>query len=175
MFFILLSAVFYNLYEAGLSWYWYFAPIILIVFLVFLILGKITQKKRKIKTKEQIHTVETIGVNFNRPILDNLFHTLKNMDKIDVEKTDVDDFYNVLTLPFENHNSEIFFISITWGELRYVLEKFKKRFGIGYAVFETSKKIYRNKLLITAKAISNNGLRTSPEDYFIERIDKCFP
>lgn len=177
MFFILLSAVFNNLYQAGFSWYWYFIPIIMIAFLVFLILGKITQKERKIniKVQEKIHAVETIGVNFNRTILDNLFHTLKNMDKIDIEKTGIDDFYNVLTLPFDNHNSEIYFVSITWGELRYVLKKFKKRFGTGYAVFEASKKIYRKEQLITAKAISNNGLRTNPEKYFMQRIDNCLP
>jgi hypothetical protein len=55
------------------------------------------------------------------------------------------------------------------------LEKFKEKCGVEYSTFEKSQKLFLEGKPVTAKKLSNNGLRKNPEKHFVDKIDNCFP
>ncbi|MDO6516564.1 hypothetical protein [Zobellia uliginosa] len=175
MFFTILLMALYRFYQFGLQWYWYLVLLFGFVFLAFLILGEITRKQRIVEQQKQSPKNYPKGVDFNKAILDNIFYVLRNMEKIDIEKTRIDDFYLVMTSLFQEHESKIYFASMTWYELRYLLEKIKILSGIEYSAFEASQKIYLDEKPLEAKKLSNQGRRKNPSNHFMNKIDNCFP
>ncbi len=175
MFFIILFTVFYSIYKTGLQWYWYLILLTVFAFGVLFLIVQVTRKERKTHEKSQLLEVATIGLDFNKTILDNIYYVLRGFEKIDIEKTGIDNFYSVLTQRFEDTDSEIHFIAMNWVELRYLLEKFKEKCGVEYSTFEKSHKLFLEGKPVTAKKLSNNGLRKYPEKHFADKIDNCFP
>ena len=175
MFFIMLVTVFYSMYKTGLQWYWYLILLSAFALGVLLLIVQVTRKERKTAEKSPLLEVATIGLDFNKTILDNIYYVLRGFEKIDVEKTKIDNFYSVLTQRFEDTDSEIHFIGMNWVELRYLLEKFKEKCGVEYSTFEKSQKLFLEGKPVTAKKLSNNGLRKNPEKHFVDKIDNCFP
>lgn len=160
---------------AGFPWYWS------LIVLFFISIGGIylivlfSRKERKAKRTTRTAQVETIGLDFNKVVLDNVYYVLRGFDKIDTDKTGIDNFHSVLTQRFKDTDSEIHFIAMSWVELRYVLEKFKEKCGVEYSTFEKSNKLFLEGKPVTAKKLSNNGLRNNPDKHFIDKIDNCFP
>lgn len=175
LFFIIIGIVLYSIYDAGFPWYVSLIFIFLLSVGIFYLLIQITLEERKTKNQTSVEPIESIGLNFNRIVLDNIYYVLRGFEKIDVEKTAIDDFYSVLTQRFKETEAEIHFISMNWVELRYVLEKFKEKCGVEYSTFEKSNKLFLDGKHVTAKKLSNNGLRKHPDKYFTDKIDICFP
>ncbi len=175
LFFLIIGIVLYSIYDVGFPWYTSLIFIFLLSIGIFYLLIQITLEERKAKNQPSVEPIESIGLNFNRIVLDNIYYVLRGYEKIDIEKTEIDDFYSVLTQPFKGTDSEIHFISMNWVELRYVLEKFKEKCRVEYATFEKSDKLFLDGKPVTAKKLSNNGLRKHPDKYFTDKIDNCFP
>lgn len=174
MFIVMISSCFYLIYDAGFPWYIFIVVLFLLGVAGFYLFIQITRKKRNLVQKKQIPQVESMGLDFNRNVLNNIYYVLRGLDKIDVEKTDIDNFHSVLTEKFEDTSSEIHFIAMTWVELRYLLEKFKDNYNVEYSTFEKSNKLFLKGKPVTAMKLSNQGLRNNPEDHFMKKIDNCF-
>ena len=175
LFLVLIGTVLYFIFDVGLPWYWSLIFVCSLCIGILYLIVRYTRNKRKNIGTVMAVPIKTIGLDFNRMVLDNIYYVLRGYEKIDVEKTGIDNFHAVLTQQFEDTDSEIHFIAMNWGEVRYVLSKFKEKCGVEYSTFEKSNKLFLDGKLVTAKKLSNNGLRKHPAKYFTDKIDSCFP
>ena len=175
LFLIVVYSIFWSIQDIGLSWYWSLIFVGLLGILVLYFIVQYTRAERRAKRTVRMNRPEIIGLDFNRTVLDNIYYVLRGFEKIDVEKTGIDHFHSVLTQRFEDTDSQIHFIAMPWSELRYVLEKFKDKCGVEFSTFEKSNKLFLDGKPITAKKLSNNGLRKHPDKHFTDKIDLCFP
>ena len=175
LFLILIGAVLYFIFDVGLPWYWSLIFVCSLCIGIFYLLVRFTKKERKNIGTVAVEPIKTIGLDFNRMVLDNIYYVLRGYEKIDVEKTGIDNFHSVLTQRFEETDSEIHFTDMSWAEVRYLLEKFKEKCGVEYSTFERSNKLFLEGKPVTARKLSNNGLRKHPAKYFTDKIDNCFP
>lgn len=87
--------------------------------------------------------------------------------------TNFQDFYNVIVLDFQNHDSSLYFIC-TQPQLKYI-KKFKElKTGISYVSFERSEKVYHKGNLISAETLSKKYNEFPPDHEFEDRIDSFF-
>lgn len=175
LFLVIIFAAFYAMFKSNFNWYWSLLLLLVLVVGGVYALVRFTLNERKNKRASPITEVETIGLDFNKIVLDNIYYVLRGFEKIDVSKTSIDDFHAVLTKPFNTTDSEIHFIATNWVEIRYILEKFKESSGTEYSTFEKSNKLFIEGKRVTGKKLSNNGLRKNPDKHFTDKINNCFP
>lgn len=132
-------------------------PIILFGIAVFVALIK-NAYRDKLKNRQRNSSIRLVGFNmdFNQPILAQIYSSLIRYEFLDENLNRFEDFYNVMIFDFDEHESVLHF-NCTQAELKFILEKFKvfKR-GLHLSTFERSGKIYNKGELISAKKLSKS-------------------
>lgn len=164
-----------TLYDVtGILWLAAFPPVLLALILVFMFISR--AYKDKIKVKNQVSRMRLVGLNldFNQRILERIYRSLTKYGYLDEELTSFPDFYYVLVLDFDQHDSDLHF-NCTQPQLKYILDKFKQlKKGISLKAFERSQKIYHKGNLITAEILSKKYNEFPPDHEFEQLVDSFF-
>ncbi|RKN77988.1 hypothetical protein [Ulvibacterium marinum] len=150
-------------------------PIGLLVtfFFAILVLGAYKEKTRYRNRSSRMKLV-SFNMDFNERILRRIYGSLTKYEYLDENLSSFQDFYNVLVLNFDEHDSALHFIC-TQPQLKYILDKFKQhKKGISLKSFERSKKIYHKGNLISAETLSKKYNEFPPDREFEQRIDSFF-
>gem|GEM_PF-1341185 len=151
------------------------APTCLFVIFVFgiLITHSYKEKLRNQNTSPHIRLVG-ISMNFNERILRKIYTALTRHEFLDEELTSFADFYNVLVLDFDEHDSALHFCC-TQPQLKYILDKFKQlKKGVHLTTFQRSQKIYHKGNLITSEVLSKKYNERPPHQEFEALVDSFF-
>ncbi len=122
------------------------------------------------------YKTELTGFNrdLNNVVFKKLFAYMVKYEYIDEELTTYYDFYNVMTLDFEEHEDVVHF-KMNLAELKYFLEKIKKlKKGFTLTSFENSNKIYNKGKLITQKRLTSAYSDNVPDKEFRDHLDDFF-
>ncbi len=176
---IIFGAVFiylsYSVYESYQSIWIALIPIFLFVVIVFSIMIR-NSYEEQMKHRNRGSRMKLVGFNmdFNEHILKRIYGSLTQYEYLDENLTSFQDFYNVLILDFDEHDSVLHFIC-TQPQLKYILEKFKQfKKGVHLVSFERSQKIYHKGNLISAETLSKKYNEFPPDHEFEQRIDSFF-
>lgn len=113
-------------------------------------------------------------MDFNERILRRIYGSLTRYEYLDENLTSFQDFYNVLVLDFEEHDSALHFIC-TQPQLKYILMKLKQlKNGISYVSFERSGKVYHKGNLISIEVLHKKCDEFPPNYEFEQRVDSAF-
>ena len=126
LFLVLIGTVLYFIFDVGLPWYWSLIFVCSLCIGILYLIVRYTRNKRKNIGTVMAVPSKTIGLDFNRMVLDNIYYVLRGYEKIDVEKTGIDNFHAVLTQQFEDTDSEIHFIAMNWGKYGMYCQSSKK-------------------------------------------------
>ena len=132
------------------DWLWSLIPILVYGIILFFFALKLRMEKRSDLAKSRSKNELTgFNLDLNDLVLKKLFAYLIKYEYVDEELTTYDEFYNVMTLDFKEHDDVVHF-KMNLAELKYLLEKIKKlKGGIMLTSFEKSNKIYNRGKLIT--------------------------
>lgn len=150
-------------------------PTCLFIILIFgaLIANSVKEKLRNQNRSPHIKLVG-ISMDFNERILRKIYNSLTRYEFLDEELTSFADFYNVLVLDFDEHDSALHF-SCTQPQLKYILDKFKElKKGVHLTTFQRSEKIYHKGNLITSEVLSKKYNEFPPHQEFEQLIDSFF-
>lgn len=177
--FIILGAFFayfsFDLYRSyGKLW---LALLPIIAFVIFVLAVLVTHSyKSKLKHLNRIPRLKLVGINmdFNERILKKIYGFLTKYEFLDEDLTSFTDFYNVLVLDFDEHESALYF-TCTLSQLKYILEKFKQyKQGLLVKTFENSGKVYHKGNLISSRILSKKYSDFPPGKEFEKLIDSFF-
>ncbi len=132
--------------------------------------------KDKMKARNRVSRMRLVGLNldFNQQILGRIYRQLAKYGYLDEDLTSFQDFYNVMVLDFDQHDSDLHF-NCTLPQLKYILDKFKQlKKGISLKAFERSQKIYHKGNLITAEILSKKYNEFPPDHEFEQLVDTFF-
>lgn len=150
-------------------------PILLFVLILFV--GVIADSYRdKLKNRNRGRRMKLVGFNmdFNERVLKRIYGSLTQYEYLDENLTSFQDFYNVLVLDFDEHDSALHFIC-TQPQLKYILKKFKElKNGISYVSFERSEKVYQKGNLISIEVLHKKYDEFPPNYEFEQRVDAAF-
>ncbi len=150
-------------------------PIVAFIIFVFAVLI-VNSYKDKLRYRSRSSRMKLVSFNmdFNERILKRIYTSLTKYEYLDENLSSFQDFYNVLVLNFDEHDSALHFIC-TQPQLKYILDKFKQlKKGISLKSFERCKKIYHKGNLISAETLSKKYNEFPPEHEFEQRIDSFF-
>ncbi|CAN0587024.1 unnamed protein product [Ectocarpus sp. 12 AP-2014] len=150
-------------------------PILAFVIVVFSILIA-DAYKAKLRKQYKGTSMRLVGFNmdFNERILLKIYNALIRHEFLNEDLTNFADFYNVLVLDFDEHESELYFIC-TQPQLKYILEKFKYfKKGLRLKTFERSQKIYHKGNPIFAETLSKKYSERPPGKEFETLVDSFF-
>jgi len=146
-------------------------------FTIFILVVSVRDSYRdKLKMHSRSSRMKLVSFNmdFNERILRRIYTSLTKYEYLDENLSSFEDFYNVLVLNFDEHDSALHFIC-TQPQLKYILDKFKQlKKGISLKSFERSKKIYHKGNLISAETLSKKYNEFPPDHEFEQRIDSFF-
>ena len=151
------------------------APTCLFIIFIFGILISISYKE-KLRNQNTSPHIKLVGIcmDFNERILRKIYNSLTRYEFLDEELTSFADFYNVLVLDFDEHDSALHF-SCTQPQLKYILDKFKElKKGVHLTTFQRSEKIYHKGNLITSEVLSKKYNEFPPHQEFEQLIDSFF-
>lgn len=169
------SYVAFDLYtNYGSLW---IALIPIVLFVVFIFAALITKSyKDKLKKHSRNPRMKLVGLNldFNERVFKRIYISLTQYEYLDENLTSFQDFYNVLVLDFEEHDSSLHFIC-TQPQLKYILKKFKElKTGISYVSFERSEKVYHKGNLISIDVLHKKYDEFPPHTEFEQNVDAAF-
>lgn len=130
----------------------------------------------KLKKRNRSTRMKLVGFNmdFNEHVLKKIYGSLTRYEYLDENQTTFSNFYEVMLLDFENHESVLHF-NCTQPQLKYILDKFKQlKKGISLKSFERSQKIYHKGNLISAETLSKKYNEFPPDIEFEKQIDSFF-
>ena len=171
-FFIHWSYTLYNQY--GNLWL-AAAPTCLFVIFIGGILISISYKE-KLRNQNTSPHIRLVGISmdFNERILRKIYISLTRHEFLDEDLTSFRDFYNVLVLDFDEHDSAVHFCC-TQPQLKYILDKFKElKKGVHLTTFQCSEKIYHKGNLITSEVLSKKYNERPPHQEFEQLVDSFF-
>lgn len=165
----------FELYRSyGIVW---LASIPVVIFVIFvLVVLVIDSYKNKLRYQNRIPRLKLVGINmdFNERILKKIYGFLTKYEFLDEDLTSFTDFYNVLVLDFDEHESALYF-TCTLSQLKYILEKFKQyKQGLLVKTFENSGKVYHKGNLISSRTLSKKYSDFPPGKEFEKLIDSFF-
>lgn len=115
-----------------------------------------------------------LHLDFNERILRKIYGSLTRYSFLDENLNRFEDFYDVLVLDFDEHESVLHFCC-TPAQLKYILEKFKPyKKGVHLSTFERSGKIFNNGKPISAKKLYKRYSKNPPTQKFEKLIDSFF-
>ncbi len=130
----------------------------------------------KLKKRNRSTRMKLVGFNmdFNEHIFKKIYGSLTRYEYLDENQTTFSNFYEVMLLDFENHESVLHF-NCTQPQLKYILDKFKHlKKGVSLKSFERSQKIYHKGNLISAETLSKKYNEFPPDIEFEKQIDSFF-
>lgn len=147
------------------------------LFLIFFFVILVSEAyKEKTKYRNRSSRMRLVGfhMDFNERILRRIYGSLTQYEFLDEDLTSFADFYNVLVLDFEEHDSVLHF-NCTQPQLKYVLEKFKQfKKGLRLKTFERSEKIYHKGNRISSEVLSKKYNEFPPWKESEQLIDSFF-
>lgn len=153
------------------------ASIPIVAFVIFVLAVLVTDSyKDKLRQRVQNPKMKSVGFNmdFNKHVLLRIYGVLTQYEYLDENLTSFQDFYNVLVLDFEEHDSALHFIC-TQPQLKYILKKLKQlKNGISYVSFERSEKVYHKGNLISIEVLHKKHDEFPPNYEFEQRVDAAF-
>ena len=153
------------------------ASIPMIAFMIFVLAVLVTDSyKAKLRHLNRIPRLKLVGINmdFNERILKKIYAFLTKYEFLNEDLTSFIDFYNVLVLDFDEHESALYF-TCTLSQLKYILEKFKQyKQGLLVKTFENSGKVYHKGNLISSRTLSKKYNDFPPGKEFEKLIDSFF-
>lgn len=157
------------------DWLWFLFPILLYVVILFFFALKLRMEKRSDLARSRSRNQFTgFNLDLNNLVFRKLFAYLIKYEYIDEELTSYDEFYNVMTLDFDEHQDIVHF-NMNLAELKYLLEKIKKlKKGVTLTSFEKSNKIYNKGKLITQKGLTSAYSDNVPDKEFRDHLDDFF-
>ena len=167
-----MSETLYDIF--GNLWVAAFPPVLFALVLIFIVISRAYEEK--MKTRNRVSRMRLVGLNldFNQRILEKIYRSLTKYGYLDEELTSFLDFYYVLVLDFDEHDSHLHF-NCTQPQLKYILDKFKQlKKGISLKAFERSQKIYHKGNLITAEILSKKYNEFPPDHEFEQLVDSFF-
>lgn len=150
-------------------------PIVILFLAMFYYLVKHAYRN-KLNKKSRSSRMRRVGFNtdFNERILRRIYGSLAGYELHDERLTSFQDFYNVLALDFNEHDSVLYF-NCTQPQLKYILDKFKQlKKGISLKSFERSKKVFHKGNPICAETLSKKYNEFPPDVEFEKQIDSFF-
>ncbi|MCM4164562.1 MULTISPECIES: hypothetical protein [unclassified Arenibacter] len=165
----------FDLYETYEILWLALLPIWFSVIFIFFILVSDAYKK-KVKYQNRSSRMKLVGFNmdFNERVHRRIYGSLTQYEYLDENLTSFSDFYEVMVLDFDDHDSVLHF-NCTQPQLKYILDKFKQlKKGISLKSFERSQKIYHKGNLISAEILSKKYNEFPPDHEFERRIDSFF-
>jgi len=175
LFGILMVYFSFDLYETYENLWLALLPIWFFVILIFGILVSDAYKE-KVKYQSRSSRMKLVGFNmdFNERVLRRIYGSLTQYEYLDENLTSFSNFYEVMVLDFEDHDSVLHF-NCTQPQLKYILDKFKQlKKGISLKSFERSQKIYHKGNLISAEILSKKYNEFPPNHEFEQQIDSFF-
>ena len=146
-------------------------------FIIFIFVVLVSNSYRdKLKQQSRSSRLKLVGFNmdFNEHVLKKIYGSLTRYEYLDENRTSFSNFYEVMVLDFNDHESVLHF-NCTQPQLKYILDKFKQlKKGISLKSFERSQKIYHKGNLISAETLSKKYNEFPPEHEFEHRIDLFF-
>jgi len=153
------------------------AMIPLLLFVLTLLVGVITNAyRKKLKQRNRNTRMKLVGFNmdFNERVLSRIYGSLTRFEYLDENLTSFSNFYDVMVLDFDDHESVLHF-SCTQPQLKYILDKFKQlKKGISLKSFERSQKIFHKGNLISSETLSKKYNEFPPDLEFEKQIDSFF-
>lgn len=150
-------------------------PVVFYVILIFI--SMIMHAYRgMLRNRYRNHSMKLVGFNmdFNERILRRIYGSLTRYEFLDEKLTSFEDFYNVLALDFNEHDSILYF-NCTQPQLKYILDKFKQlKKGISLKSFERSQKINHKGNQISAETLSKKYNEFPPDHDFEQLVDSFF-
>ncbi|RKN83458.1 hypothetical protein [Ulvibacterium marinum] len=170
--FLIVSVFLYNGFDNLL---WAIIPIILygIIILFFSVKLRMEQRlgKKNTRTREE---VKGFNLDLNHLVFKKLFAYLQKYGYVNEELTSYQEFYNVMTLNFDEHHDVVHF-DMNLAELKYILEKIKRlKKGVTLTSFEKSNRIYNKGKLITQKGLTSAYSDNIPDKEYREHVDDFF-
>lgn len=150
-------------------------PIVLFILSVFIVLVAHAYRD-KLRNRYRNPSMKLVGfhMDFNERILRRIYGSLTRYEFLDEKLTSFEDFYNVLALDFDEHDSVLYF-NCTQPQLKYILDKFKQlKKGISLKSFERSQKIYHKGNQISAETLSKKYNEFPPDHDFEQLVDSFF-
>ncbi len=150
-------------------------PVVFFVIVVF-ISSIMNAYRVKLRNRYRNPSMKLVGFNmdFNERILRRIYGSLTKYEFLDEDLTSFTDFYNVLILDFDEHESALYF-KCTVPQLKYILEKFKQfKQGLRLKTFEKSAKVYHKGNLISSRTLSKKYSDYPPGREFEKLIDSFF-
>ncbi|MCM4171918.1 hypothetical protein DHD32_10530 [Arenibacter sp. TNZ] len=164
-----------NLYKDHGKLWLALLPICLLVILFFVVMVSDAYKE-KVKYQSRSSRMKLVGFNmdFNERVLRRIYGSLTQYEYLDENLTSFSNFYEVMVLDFNEHDSVLHF-NCTQPQLKYILNKFKQlKKGISLKSFERSQKIYHKGNLISAEILSKKYNEFPPNYEFEQQIDSFF-
>lgn len=171
-FFVIMA---FNMYETyGRLWVAMIPITFLVIFIIFVLVKK--AYKEKMKSHNHSPRMQLVGFNmdFNERILGRIYGSLTKYEYLDENLTSFSNFYDVMVLDFEHHDSVLHF-NCTQPQLKYILDRFKQlKKGVSLKSFERSRKIYHKGNPISAEILSKKYNEFPPDHEFERRVDSFF-
>jgi hypothetical protein len=150
-------------------------PIVVYGIIILFFAIKLKMEKRlgskKTKTREDL---KGFNLDLNKVVFKKLFAYLQKYGYINEELTSYQEFYNVMTLNFDEHQDVVHF-DMNLAELKYILEKIKKlKKGVTLTSFEKSNKIFNKGKLITQRGLTSAYSDNLPDKEFRDHVDDFF-
>lgn len=146
-------------------------------FIIFIFVVLISNSYRdKLKQHSRSSRLKLVGFNmdFNELIFKRIYGSLTRYEYLDENRTSFSNFYEVMVLDFNDHESVLHF-NCTQPQLKYILDKFKQlKKGISLKSFERSQKIFHKGNLISAETLSKKYNEFPPDIEFEKQIDSFF-
>ena len=150
-------------------------PVCFFIIFIFVVLVSDAYRE-KVKYRNRSSRMKLVGFNmdFNERVLKRIYGSLTRFEYLDENLTSFSNFYDVMVLDFNDHESVLNF-SCTQPQLKYILDKFKHlKKGISLKSFERSQKIYHKGNLISAETLSKKYNEFPPDIEFEKQIDSFF-
>ena len=146
-------------------------------FIIFILVVLVSNSYRdKLKQHSRSSRLKLVGFNmdFNELIFKRIYGSLTRYEYLDENRTSFSNFYEVMVLDFNDHESVLHF-NCTQPQLKYILDKFKQlKKGISLKSFERSQKIFHKGNLISAETLSKKYNEFPPDIEFEKQIDSFF-
>ncbi len=170
--FLIVSIFLYKSFENLL---WAIMPVIGYGIIILFFAVKLKMEKRlgskNTRTREDLRG---FNLDLNKVAFKKLFAYLQKYGYINEELTGYQEFYNVMTLNFDEHQDVVHF-DMNLAELKYILEKIKKlKKGVTLTSFEKSNKIFNKDKLITQRGLTSAYSDNIPDKEFRDHVDNFF-